>query len=353
MAPHLSHFRPRLTLLLLLLSSLAALADETETEPGPWTLNLYLENDLFGDTDQDYTSGVRLSWVSPDLNSYQDETLPRWVREVNEEVERILGFPSGLSQNLVISAGQLMYTPEDLDTSELLEDQRPYAGYLYLGIGYHARTRNRLDSLEFTLGVVGPAALARDTQNLVHDLQGIDRAKGWRNQLKNEPTFKLVYERRRRLFSGGLPGNLEHDFISHGGAALGNVRTYINAGGEYRLGWDLPEDFGTSAVRPAGDNSAPGGSDPRIKRNDRLFHGLHGFVSLDGRAVLRDVFLDGNSWRDSHSVSKEPFVADIAVGFSVLAGRWKFSYAQVFRTREFKKQPHSHEYGSLTLSYTW
>ncbi len=353
MRPNPSPFRLVPALLVLLLSPSVALADAAGTGSDPWTLNLYLENDLFGDTDQDYTNGIRFSWVSPDLESFQDRTLPHWVREANQEVESLLGFPSGLTQNLVISFGQLMYTPEDITTSRLLEDQRPYAGHLYLGLGYHARTRDRLHSMELTLGVVGPASQAQKIQNIVHDLQDIDRARGWRNQLRNEPTLQLVYEHKQRLFSEPVLGNLEHDFISHGGGSLGNVRTYLNVGGEYRLGWDLPEDFGTSAVRPAGDNSAPGRRDPRLNDNGRLFRGLHGFISFDGRAVLHDIFLDGNSWRNSHSVDKEHFVADIAVGFSFLMGRWKFSYAQVFRTREFKKQPHSHEYGSLAISYTW
>ncbi|MEZ5481108.1 MAG: DUF2219 family protein [Porticoccaceae bacterium] len=38
-----------------------------------WTLNMYLENDLFGETDQHYTNGIRFSWISPDLTSYEDD----------------------------------------------------------------------------------------------------------------------------------------------------------------------------------------------------------------------------------------------------------------------------------------
>ena len=104
-------------------------------------------------------------------------------------------------------------------------------------------------------------------------------------------------------------------------------------------------------MRPGGDNSAPGRGDPRLYRAG--FSGLHGFISLDARIVGRDIFLDGNTFSDSHSVDKETLVADIAAGVSFTAGHWKVSYARVFRTREFKRQPHSHSYGSLTLSYSW
>ncbi|MAS41337.1 MAG: hypothetical protein CMK33_06440 [Porticoccaceae bacterium] len=80
--------------------------------------------------------------------------------------------------------------------------------------------------------------------------------------------------------------------------------------------------------------------------------GVHAFLAIDTRLVARDIFLDGNTFKDSHSVDSKPLVADAYAGVSFLAGRWKISYAQVFRTREFDGQPHHHEYGSLSLSYS-
>lgn len=320
----------------------------------PWTLNFYLENDLFGDTDQDYTNGARFSWVSPNLSSYRDDPdVPEIINSINTRLDKLLNFKSGDSRNVVVTLGQLMYTAETIEATELLVDERPYAGYLYLGFGFHGRTENRLDSAEVSLGIVGPSARGKETQDAVHEWRGIDKFRGWDNQLKDEAALQLVYENKLRLFKHHLPFGLEQDFISHGGAALGNVAIYANVGGEYRLGWDLPEDFGTSAVRPGGDNSAPGAGDIRLQPRDKLLYGLHGFVSVDGRAVARDIFLDGNTWKNSHSVDKENFVADIAIGLSFLIRNWKFSYAQVSRTREFKGQADHHEYGSLSISYTW
>lgn len=354
----------QLVLVMVALSSTAlaplALADtRLEEKPAevierPWTTSLYLENDMFGNTDQDYTSGIRLSWISPNLASYRgDPAVPPIVNRVNERLDKMFDFRTGLSRNVVISLGQLIYTPSDREARELLEDERPYAGYLYLSFGFHARTAQRLDSVEVNIGVVGPASLAQQSQNAIHDLRGIDRFQGWRNQLRNEPALRLVYENKLRLFKHDLFANIQHDFISHAGLALGNVGSYVNVGGEYRFGWDLPEDFGTSAVRPAGDNSAPGAGDNRLIISDRWLHGLHGFISVDGRAVANDIFLDGNTWRDSHSVDKRHFVADVSIGVSFLVRQWKISYAQVFRTREFKGQDKHHEYGSLGISYTW
>ena len=50
--------------------------------------------------------------------------------------------PTGdpVRQNMVVSLGQLMFTPSDDKQVSLDPNDRPYAGYLYLGLGYHART---------------------------------------------------------------------------------------------------------------------------------------------------------------------------------------------------------------------
>lgn len=64
---------------------------------------------------------------------------------------------------------------------------------------------------------------------------------------------------------------------------------------------------------------------------------------LAGNAAARDIFLDGNSVRDSHRVKGEPFVA-------AFAGGWKLSFARVFRSGGFADQPSRHSYGSFTVN---
>jgi hypothetical protein len=318
------------------------------------TLNLYLENDLFGETDLHYTNGIRVSCVSPDLNSYlDDERLPPWVREVNDKLRFFHGLKDDdhpdLQRNLVISMGQLMFTPSDKEAREVIQNDRPYAGFLYLGFGYHTRDDEQLDTIEVNVGMVGPASLAEESQDFIHKIRAIDKFNGWDNQLENELGLQFIYEHKHRF---KLTSSWPHqDFIAHSGVSLGNVATYLNVGGEYRIGWQLPEDFGTAAVRPGGDNSAPGDGD--VRHCGQWICGLHAFISVDSKVVARDIFLDGNTFEESHSVDRRSTVADAAIGFSFLVDGWKVSYAKVFRTREFEEQDKSHEYGSLSISYSW
>lgn len=260
--------------------------------------------------------------------------------------------PTGdpVRQNMVVSLGQLMFTPSDDKRVSLDPDDRPYAGYLYLGLGYHARTQDTLHSTEFNFGVVGAAALAREAQNLVHRIRGLDLFQGWDNQLRNEPAFQLIFERKHRNGRTRTPflNDLQMEIITHWGASLGNVASYLNGGLEFRIGWNLPDDFGMSTIRPGGDNLSPG-----ARQTANTPFRLHGFIATDGRLIANNIFLDGNTVRDSHSVDHRDAVMDIAAGIAGTYKKFRFSYSHVYRTREFDKQKKAQFYGSFSLSYLY
>src|SRR3546814_15174227 len=100
-----------------------------------------------------------------------------------------------------------MYTPDDVALRNPPLDDRPYAGWLYGSVGLIAETGRRLDQLELTLGVVGPASLAEQTQKLIHEITDSQEPRGWDTQLENEPGGVLHYTRSRRGFlQGTAPG---------------------------------------------------------------------------------------------------------------------------------------------------
>lgn len=353
-------FPPALFLMVFLSTNFALAldlpdADETCTsKPGvralknyPDVYNLYYENDLFAGTDNNYTSGLKLSWISANLQDYtHDACLPHWIRQLNQYSEMIQPGPFD-SRNMVVSFGQNIYTPSDKTRTDLIKDDRPYAGWLYMGFAYNARSSTQMDTTELDIGMVGPASLARQSQNFVHKVRGFSRWQGWDNQLDNELGIQVVKERKNRIFEWRQPDGLEMDAITHYGFSAGNVKTYINGGLEMRIGSFLPNDFGTSPIRAAGDSNAPL-SPSASRRMSR--QGIYTFVSVDARAVARNIFLDGNTFSDSHSVDKKYLVGDIAAG---IAWQWvggRITYAQYWRSKEFRQQKDAQSYGSLTLS---
>lgn len=325
---------------------------QTQTPPAPRAFSLYWENDLFTGTDRDYTNGLKLTYSRP----YIGRDAPRadsrgWADGIMDALS-LLNAPAS-QKTVSYSLGQNIYTPKDTQRRELVRDDRPYAGYTYFGVGLHARQGMRRRVLELDLGVVGPLSMAESLQDVAHDVSDSTRARGWDNQLDNEPTLEIIWETKWRLWHKQLPAGWSADFIPHLGARAGNVAIYANTGAEMRLGWYLPDNFGSCPIRPGCDlaGAADYGDPPTTSRLPPF--GLHLFAGVDGRLVLRDIFLDGNTFSESHSVDKEPLVADLMIGIVMRYRRLSLSYAYVFRTREFKQQEQTHAYGAINLVYTF
>jgi lipid A 3-O-deacylase len=302
-----------------------------ESEKG--TLSFVFENDLFYGTDRNYTNGVRAAWLSG----------PKEAPSLASRVARKFPlFPDGANLRMSYAVGQNMYVPSDITVANPPLGERPYAGWLYGSVGAVAESDHQLDQLQLTVGVLGPTSLARQTQEFVHNVTGSDAPKGWDTQLKNEPGVVLTYQRSWRKFESGSVLGFGFDFTPHAGAALGNVFTYANTGVTFRLGQNLTLDYGPPRIQP----SLPGSG--YFVPQDGI--GWYLFAGVEGRAIARNIFLDGNSFQDSRSVDKNPLVGDFQFGFAVTFEDVRLSYTHVLRSPEFEGQSVRDNFGALSLS---
>lgn len=305
----------------------------------------YFENDTLANTDKYYTAGTKLSWLSSDYSSWKQREgfssqLGDRLPMVNEP---------GTQKNFGIAIGQNIYTPRRKDLNPPDPTDRPYAGWSYLEFSFLSKSESRLDTLSFQLGIIGPHSYAKQVQREVHRVIVSEQALGWDHQLQDEFGLNAVFERKWRMYAHSLDV-IGVDFVPHLGLSLGNVQTYANMGATVRLGFNLPSDFGVQLIRPGGAGSTPiNDRDPRVSL--RKSFSFFVFGAADGRAVGRDIFLDGNTFKDSPSVDKKAFVADLSYGIGLIAGRWQVTFTQALRTREFKQQEEKYnEFGSVTLS---
>jgi hypothetical protein len=296
-------------------------------------LTVQFENDVVADSDGQFTHGTRLAWMSP------EGQVPDWAAQIAGWIPR---FAEVSTKRIVYSLGQSIFTPDDITIKESIPDDRPYAGWLYAGIGLVSVGEHVLDNLELNVGVVGPASFAEQTQTTFHRWFGFDRPEGWDHQIENELGIQLYFERKWRAWQSFGVGGLGGDVVPHVGVALGNVLTHGAAGLTLRIGDDLPNDYGPPRIRP----SLPGSD--YFEPHDLLAWYL--FVGAEGRAVGRDIFLDGNTFRDSHSVDKKTFVADFQTGIAFFIGRVRIAYTHVLRTREFEGQDDPEQFGAFSIS---
>ncbi len=109
-----------------------------------------------------------------------------------------------------------------------------------------------------------------------------------------------------------------------------------------RIGDRLPLDYGPPRIQPT-----LSGSGFFLPRHE---FGWYLFAGVDGRGVARNVFLDGNTFKNSRSVDKEPLVGDLQWSVALVWREVRVSYTHVVRTREFRTQPKHDEFGALTIS---
>jgi hypothetical protein len=322
---------------------------QDDLEPYPKAFTFYWENDSFTGTDQDYSNGLKMTWSRAyEPSAGQRRGLKGWIFDRlplmhKPDAQRATSF----------SLGQSIFTPKDTEREDLIEDDRPYAGYTYLDFGFISIDGMRQDVWEFEIGIVGPSSQAEETQNFVHDVIGVDRAKGWDNQLENELGLNLTFGSYWRLWHFGNRSGFSFDVIPHLGGRLGNVAIYANTGAEIRFGWSVPEDYGTCPIRPGCPAIRSSNNGLGFSETGRQKFGIYLFVAGEGRVVIRDIFLDGNTFQDSHSVDKEPLVAHLMGGVALQYSRVRMTYAMVLQTREFEERDDNHAFGAVSLSYLY
>jgi hypothetical protein len=327
-----------LMLALPLAVTLATTAAEAQTDQPNrlGTFSFKLENDLFGGSDRYYTAGWQFSWRSADYDP------PRWVRWLTDAAFPLL--PDGTAR-WGLAVGQQIFTPERTDTRTPDPRDRPYAGWLYSAITVSSFNATSYGAMELQVGVVGPSALGEQVQNNLHDFLNIDRALGWDSQLKDEPGVNLVLTRLWRMtrpFDRGNPAGLEYGLVPGVTASVGNVETYASGGFIVRIGRNLNADFGPPRIRPALAGSG------YFYPADHW--GWYAFAGTEARVVARDIFLDGNTFRDSRSVDSKPLVGDFVFGAAMIIPWGRLTYTHVFRTTEFDGQGETFQFGSLSLS---
>jgi hypothetical protein len=304
------------------------------------------ENDsLYFNSDKHYTQGLRIS----DLLG---ETLSRdglWddafkiVRSVVPVLE-----PGG-TRRIGVFLGQSIFTPKNLAIRPPDAHDRPYAGWLYAGASLLQETGGQmLENAELNFGIVGPGALGKQVQNDFHQFIGVPQAKGWSSQLQQEFGVVLSYERLWRLPLVG-DNRFGVDIVPQLGASVGNIFTYGETGVLLRIGRGLGADYGPIRIRPA-----LSGTDYFDAERLDEGQGYYFFAGTQGRVVGRNIFLDGNTFRTSPSVSKKNLVGDAQAGFSVLLSKsLRLDISVALRTEEFHGQHTPDDICTAALSFTW
>ncbi len=296
--------------------------------------------------DRHYTQGAMLSYLSP------TQTTEDFTANLFASLSHLPMLQPGpdTQRKFDVVLGQSIFTPTKYHDPVPDPKDRPFAGWLYGGGSLLQETNgNMLENFEILAGVVGPASLAEEAQEGFHSATGFNNTNldaAWKHQLKNEPGVMITYDRHWKIWQNSFFG-FQTDIIPEAGLTVGNVMTYADAGFQLRVGQNLGADYGIPRVRP----SLSGTSWFDASRMASPF-GWYLFAGVQGRAVARNIFLDGNSFANSPSVDKNILVADFDVGASLFYSDWvKLDLSFTERTKEFTTQKSMDHFGNVSLTF--
>jgi len=221
---------------------------------------------------------------------------------------------------IILTLSHEIYTPEDLKSTELIEDDTPYAGWLYLTFGQMKQTNDTLSIITTDIGIVGPSAQAELFQTEFHSFSDGIIPKGWEHQLEDELGLRIEHEKRFRT-PFAINSFISGELLKFYGGSLGNIRTSLKTGSTVRIGRNIPNDLGIG-----------------VSQNKSKKTSIFSFLRVQGEFVLQNIFLDGNTFKDSHSVDKRNFIAELSAGVAIMKGSFGISMTQSITTKEFDTQ---------------
>jgi hypothetical protein len=300
--------------------------------------SLTFENDVFYHEDDGYSNGVTFNWGYYDVAVLNDSSLPEWISSLAQA-----SYISTLEERqyaIHYSFGQYLQTATDISISELVEDDAPYVGLLAWKISIAAYNQSILDELSLTLGVVGPIAGAEYSQKYLHSWINANEPEGWDNQINNEAVFQVQANRIWRNFTLPL-GNTEIDLITGIHAGAGNLLSDANLGIGLRWGQELDANFSSSSPFLVQKLNGPKAS----------VNGWYVFANLSAGYVANDIFIDGNTFQNSHSVDLIHWQAGVAIGAQINIYDWNIIYSTIYGTDQYESQTDKVRWANITITH--
>ena len=294
-----------------------------------------MEDDLFYRTDEDYSFGSKIFIL--------------FSRENLASSSLHIPFTNYKQHESYISfaLSTQIYTPENLSSSKLIQNDRPYAGYAYFESAFYQSYQNTLYSLAMQIGAVGDATHMDALQEFVHRATDSEIPEGWDNQLSNELILQVNYNYKKHVTLEKFLG-LESVIIPEFGFNLGNASTKAYLGTLLRYGWGIPKNYGAFTINDSTYSQVPLSKDSISENFLFCFN-----VGVRGNGIARDIFLDGNSNVKSHSVEKNNFTLSMVYGFSFHYANFSLDWVHNYTTREYVLQDKLHKYTSFQFSYDY
>jgi lipid A 3-O-deacylase len=197
-------------IIVFLLASSLAISQKRASEAG-----IISDNDLYTSSvyDKYYTNGLELFYRY--LNKNENEKVSKKITEFR--------------------FGQYIYNPQTRNADEILRNDRPFAGYLFIEAGRNVFYQDEsVLKANFQLGYVGPNGLGREMQMAFHDVFGYKKVNGWQHQIENALGIQTNFLYSKKLLPSKPARRLDMHFQSE--ANVGTIWNSLSSGILSRIG---------------------------------------------------------------------------------------------------------------------
>jgi lipid A 3-O-deacylase len=303
----------------------------------------YTENDDWPPdtgTDKDYTNGFRLT-IDRNSDSFRLQRWPlfRWV-PAHPSCDVAIS-PDTMCTSSAFHFGQQFYTPDDISIAELIPDDRPYAGWLYVGGTWRAGSNKKAVISDVYLGFTGEASLGQEVQAGWHRVVKATKPEGWEHQIGTRLGVVVAHSRHWAVYDKLVgAGHRVFEIAPFVGGNVGNIMIDAYAGGRVKVGWNITRDWTHTSIGPVAATSDVAREGP-----------FEIFLSVDGRAraIGYNVFLDA---ADLHDLDRRNTGAEIALGTGLRIGRFMMTYRVAKISKEYSQALHDH-HEFKALRFMW
>jgi hypothetical protein len=312
-------------------------AEEALVDFGEPGVAINFDNDLFtgsGD-DSDYSWGATLTFASPEPGRVFAP-----VDRARSGLASLLPAREAAVVSRASQAGIIAMTPDDLEASKALPDDRPYASLAFLTSSELRvdETGGRSRFTSFTVGVLG-TGLAESLQRAVHDVQGGVVPSGWSHQISDggEPTARFVLAEQWLLSDGETAGgSLRQTKLTLGGSAgyltEGSAAISMRWGRIQTPWWSFNPELGDYSPAPVAPVTGFSLGAPEV----------YGFVGARVKVRAYNALLQGQFRHSDVRVASDDLArlqGEVWAGVTTAFSDWQLTYSIHAATREITASP--------------